>query len=267
RTRIERYQTPSTEGSQRLEPRGCTEVALVGASFEDLGDLGDREPELVVSVEVVRSDANSGIRTEVADDLALAELLVHGLELRRADRDRANAARGVARAADLEAGLVTEIDQQLRLPDRVLADPFDADLLDQVVARSRCVERRHVRRAGQKTCRAVGVLELGLEAERPRMSLPADECRLEYVREIGTDEEPAVPRPAAEPLDAAADREVHVERRDVERNDAGRLIRVEHDVRADLGRPADDRLHGLDLTGLEQNVRDRHEQRALIDRV
>ena len=86
-----------------------------------------------------------GVGPEVADDLPLAELLVHGLELRRAHRDRAAAARSIARAADLEAGLVGEVDQQLRLPDRVLADPLDADLLDQVVARGRRVERRHVR--------------------------------------------------------------------------------------------------------------------------
>ena len=98
------------------------------------------------------------------------------------------------------------------------------------------------------------------------MSLPADEGRLEHVRQIGTNVEPAVSGPAAEPLDAAADREVHVERRDVERHDACRLVRVEHDVRADLVRPADDRLHVLDLTGLEEDVRDRHEQRALVDR-
>src|SRR5580765_6775992 len=38
-------------------------------------------------------------------------------------------------------------------------------------------------------------------------------------------------------------------------------------MRADLVRPADDRLHVLDLTGLEQDVRDRHEQRTLVDRV
>ena len=99
------------------------------------------------------------------------------------------------------------------------------------------------------------------------MRLPADERRLEHLREIRASIEPAVTRPAAKPLDAAADREVDVQRGDVERNDSGRLVRVEHDVRADLVRPADDRLDVLDLPRLEQDVRDRNEQRAFVDRV
>ena len=61
--------------------------------------------------------------------------------------------------------------------------------------------------------------------------------------------------------------EVDVERGHVERHDARRLVAVEHDVRADLVRAAHDRLDVLDLRVLEQHVADRHEQRALVDRV
>jgi hypothetical protein len=96
--------------------------------------------------------------------------------------------------------------------------------------------------------------------------LPADERRLEGLREVRADVEPACSRAAAEPLDAPADREVDVERGHVERHGADRLVGVEHDVCADLVRPLDDRLHVLDAPGLEDHVADRDEQRPLVDR-
>src|SRR5947199_3486852 len=45
--------------------------------------------------------------------------------LRRAYGDGAAAAGRVARTADFEAGIVEQVDEQLRLPDRVLADAID----------------------------------------------------------------------------------------------------------------------------------------------
>ncbi len=131
---------------------------------------------------------------EVAEDLALAQLLVHRGELGHVDGDRAAAALGATRAAHLEAGLVGEVDQELRLAQRVLADPVDADLLDQVVAGRRRVQRGDVRRPGEEARRAVGVLHLLLEAERPLVRLPARVRRLEPLGEVGADVEPAVAR-------------------------------------------------------------------------
>ncbi len=150
---------------------------------------------------------------------------------------------------------------------RALADPVDADLLDHVVAGTRRVQRGHVRRPRQEAPHAGRVLELRLERERARVALPADERRLEPLREIRPDVQPACAGPAAQPLDAAADGEVDVERGEVERDDAGRLVAIEHDVCADLVRAAHDRLDVLDLGVLEEHVADRHEQRALVDRL
>src|SRR6266511_4564121 len=93
----------------------CAEVALVRARLDDLGDLRGRVPQLVVRVVVVRPEPQPGIRAEVAQNLPLGELRVHGLELRGADRDRAAAPAGVPRAADLEPRLVEELDQELCL--------------------------------------------------------------------------------------------------------------------------------------------------------
>src|SRR5207237_10585339 len=109
---------------------------------------------------------------------------------------------------------------------------------------------------------ALGGFELWLEGERPRVRLPADERRLEPLGEVGSHVEPGRAGPAAEPLHAAAGREVDVERGDVERDDPGRLVGVEDDEGADLVRAADDRLHVLDLPGPEEDVADRDEERA-----
>ena len=135
-----------------------------------------------------------GARAEVAEDLALRELLVHGRELVDVDGDGAAAALRVARARDPEAGRVGESDQQLGLAERVGADPLDADLLDQVVAGRGRVERRDVRRAGQEARRAGRVAHLLLEGERRLVRLPAGVGRLEPLGEIGADVEPAVAR-------------------------------------------------------------------------
>ncbi len=186
------------------------EVPLVRPALEDLPDLRDREADVIVGVVVVRPEADAGIGTEVAEDLALAELLVHGGELRHVDGDGAAAALGAPRAPDLEAGLVGEVDQELRLPQRVRADPVDADLLDQVVARRRRVQRRDVGRSGEEAGGAVRVLHLLLEPERPLVRLPAGERRPQPLGEVGPDVEPAVARAAAQPLDRAADGEVDV---------------------------------------------------------
>ena len=233
---------------------------------DDLANRRDRELELLVRGEEVRAEPQADVRTVVTDDLALFELRVDGRGVGHADDDRPAAALGLARADDLEPGLVEQAHEQLGLPHGVVADPVDADLLDDVVARRRRVERRHVRCAGQEAPRACRVLELGLEAERPRVRLPADERRLERLGQVGADVEPAGARAAAQPLDAPADREVDVQRGHVERHGADRLVGVEHDVRADLVRPLDDRLDVLDAPRLEDHVADRDEQGPLVDR-
>src|SRR4029453_6425744 len=112
--------------------------------------------------------------------------------------------------------------------------------------------------------RAVCVLELGLEAEGPRMRLPPDERRLERLGEGRPDGEPARARPAAEPLDAAPAPRVCLQRRDREGHRADRLIGVEDAVRPDLVRTLDDRLDLLDAPGLEDDMADRDEQRPLV---
>ena len=99
------------------------------------------------------------------------------------------------------------------------------------------------------------------------MRLPAGVGGLEPLGEVGPDVEPAVAGAAAEPLDRPADGEVDVQRGDVERHDPRRLVGVQDHVRADLVRAPDDPLDVLDLRRLEEDVADRDEQRALVDRL
>src|SRR5204862_4986095 len=107
----------------------------------------------------------------------------------------------LARRDDLEARLITELDQQLRERERALANPPDSHLLDRVVAGGGRVERGDVRGAGEKAPRTRRVLEVRLEGERPSMRLPADEGRLEPLSDVRPHVQPARPGPAAEPLD------------------------------------------------------------------
>ena len=99
------------------------------------------------------------------------------------------------------------------------------------------------------------------------MSLPPDERRLESIRNVWPHVEPARTGSPAQPLHAAADREVDAEPGQVERDDARRLVAVEHHARADFAGAANDRLDVLDLAVLEQDVADRDEQRPLVDGV
>ena len=159
------------------------------------------------------------------------------------------------------------MDQPVRLAERVGADPLDTDLLDQVVAGCRRVQRRDVRSAGQEPCGAGGVAHLLLEGERRLVCLPTGVRRLEPLGQIRPDVEPAVARATAEPLDRPADGEVDIQRADVERHDPRRLVGVQDHVRAHLVRALDDPLDVLDLRRLEEDVADRDEQCALVDRL
>src|SRR5581483_12244712 len=107
----------------------------------------------------VRAEAETRLGSEVAEDAAVRELLVDTLEARSADGGDAAAARGVARARHVEAGVVQELRQERRLPERVRPDPLDPDLLDQVVTGRGRVERRHVRRPRQEAGDPLRVLE------------------------------------------------------------------------------------------------------------
>ena len=171
-------------------------------------DLLDDEAELVVGREEVRPDADARARPEVAEYAALLELGVHGGRLGDVDDHGAAASRRFAHRMHPEARAVRELDEELRLAQRVLTDALDADLLDQVVAGRAREVGRGVRRPGEEARGAARVHELLLERERALVGLPARVGGPEPLGEIRAHVQPPVARPSAEPLHAPADGEV-----------------------------------------------------------
>ena len=112
---------------------------------------------------------------------------MHGRELGNAEHDGPPRRPGSRGLCDLEACGVRKIDQELRLAERVLADPRDADLLDEVVPRRPRVVGGRVRGSGEEARGAGRVLHLLLECERARVRLPAGEGRLQALGEVGSD--------------------------------------------------------------------------------
>src|SRR5207344_787351 len=104
-------------------------VTRESPGLHDVCDLLDREADLVVGVEEVRADPDPGTRTVVAEDAALLELRVDGPGFRHAEDHCTASPSRVARAQNLEPHSVRVLDEKLRLPERALADPVDADLL------------------------------------------------------------------------------------------------------------------------------------------
>ncbi len=178
----------------------------------------------------------------------LGKRLVDGLEVFDVNGDRPAAPGWLPGRAHLEPSGVGQLDQPRGLVEGVRTDALDPNLFDQVVPRGARVERRDIRRPGQKTGDAVRITKVGLEGERLGMGLPADERRRELIEKVLPDIQPAVSGPTAEPLDRATNGEVDSERDNVKGHDARGLVAVEHDARTDGVGASDDRLDVLDLT-------------------
>ena len=99
------------------------------------------------------------------------------------------------------------------------------------------------------------------------MRHPSGERRTRRFQEIGACVEERVARPAAQPLQAAARREIDLERVDVERNDPRRLIRVEDRHGAHFVRARDDCRGVHDERRSEQHVRERDDRGGIVDGV
>ena len=214
----------------------------------------------------MRRDADAGVRAVVDDDVATQEVVRDGLAVRHVEDHGAAALRIVYGRVDGVAGARGVVDDAARQPQRLLADRRDADRRDDLVAGARRVERRDVRRAALKPLRALGIDDgTGGKCERLGMRRPADQAGFERSCEVRPDVEIPCARPAAQPLDRSADGEIGLERRDVERHRAGRLIDVENDVRSDAMRLLDDGPCVLDTRAPEENERERHEHGPLVD--
>src|SRR5262249_37008842 len=113
-----------------------------------------------------------------------------------------------------------------------------------------------------------GVINLArLEGERSAMSHPASDFRLELVAQFRSNVEVTSPWPATQPFHRSACGEINIKLFDAERNRSGRLIGVEHYQRADAMGLLDDGFDILNVGALEEDVRDRREQRLIVNRI
>jgi hypothetical protein len=90
--------------------------------------------ELVARGVEVRRDTDAGAGTMVDEDLAAKKLGGDAFAFLHIEDDDAAASRGIALTAYGDARLVGELDETRGLANRLGADGFDADLVDDLVA-------------------------------------------------------------------------------------------------------------------------------------
>ena len=218
----------------------------------------------------MRRDPDADRRPVVDDEVARLERAGDLQRVGHVDGNRAGQPPRIARRRRVEAVLVDERQQARREALRLLADPIDADLVDDVEAGERRVvrgnRRRPVHHAHRVAAREV-VHRPGIERERGAMGDPPGEGRPDLRQHIGPRVEERVAGPAAQPFQAAADGEIGFEGGHVDGDDAGRLIRVEDDLRAHLVRARDDRGGVHDVRRPEQHVREGDDGGRAVDGV
>ena len=181
--------------------------------------------------------------------------------------DPARALARVVRRVHAPTALERCLGEACREPHVVRANRRDAHFANDVVTGFGDEVAGDRRRAGRPAELIGGIVDRRwLERERVAMREPAGHRGLEAPRERRAHVDPAAARAAAQPLVRAAGDDVHVELADVVRVRAGRLVRVEHDQRADLARAAHDRWHVDQHAALVVRVREHHNGGALGDR-
>src|SRR5580700_7899787 len=97
------------------------------------------------------------------------------------------------------------------------------------------------------------------------MREPAGKLRFQLLAKIRTHVQVANAGAAAEPFQNSATGKIRIERLNVDRHRAERLVSIEHDVRSDFVRLLDDRLGILNKSAAEYHMRDRNQQRLLVN--
>ena len=185
-------------------------------------------------------------------------------------RTTTNRAAVLGPASRRDAALAEQRDEPSLQRERMRAQPRDAERQREHLPRARLVERQHRRRRFEPGVAARGeARRIGTRVgERRLLGEPAGVERAQAAVEMARrDVQEARARAAAQVLVAAADGEVDVERRDVDRKHAERMVDVEQHARAGGVRAGDDRRQVRQhLPGLEHHLRDHDEVGARHDR-
>src|SRR5579863_807680 len=230
-------------------------------------ELDDEGVELLVRRVEMRRNTDAGARAIVDDDIAGSECGGDRVARRDVEGHRAAAVGHVARPRDPDPGRVSERYQILRLAHRLGSNCRHPDLVHDLVAGPRRVERRHIWSPVQEPVCILGVVDRTvLEGERLPVRHPTREAWLQGAPVLAAHVEVAGTRTAAQPFDRAPGREVGTERADIDGDRTGGLVQVHEDERAHVVRPADHRRDVLDERTLEDHMRHGHQPCRLVDR-
>src|SRR5262249_42722184 len=124
---------------------------------------------------------------------------------------------GIAAGSYTKTGLVSKGDEALRLPQGLCADRLHADLVDDLIARSRGIQRGNVGSAVQEPECIVSELDrAGLEFKRMPVSHPPGRRRPQVRPQIRTYVQVSGAWAATQPFNRAAGREIHAERANID---------------------------------------------------
>src|ERR1700761_603550 len=126
------------------------ERSMYGGGVDDSTELVDGVLELVIRGVEVRRHADAGTGAVVDDDLAPQKLCGDALALGYIEDDDTAATRGIALAANGDAGPVSKLDEPCRLANGLGANGIDADLIHDLVAGARGVEAGDIGSAAEE---------------------------------------------------------------------------------------------------------------------
>ena len=173
----------------------------------------------------MRSHADARGGAKVHQNFAARQLSGHFQAVGDVERHHAAALLRIATGVDTLAVFIGQRQQSRGLPLGLLADRGHADLVDDLVAGARRVERRNVGRAVEETEGVIGVADRSAgEGEGLLVRHPAGGRGLQRGPQVAAHVEVSGAGSAAEPLHRTAGSEVQIQGADVHRHGAGRLV-------------------------------------------
>src|SRR5438477_8718171 len=236
------------------------------ARFEDLFHLRERKITFIFAIVEMRRDAHAGFGTVVDEDVPREEFAANLISMRALDRNRSRALRGILRRVHAPAARSGAFNETRGHAHRFLANCSNANLVENLQSRLARIERGNMRSAIQITERIVARIDrTGFKCKRIAMRHPSRERRVELRAQIFADVKVSDARSSAEPLQDAAYRKINTKTTHIDRDRSCCLKCIKNHVGADAMRAFHNRARVHDVRAAEKNLRNRHEERRLVD--
>src|SRR5260221_4639185 len=181
------------------------------------------------------------LRPVVHQNISRQQFAAHFVGVRAFDRHGPRALRRILRGIYAPAPCVRALEDPRGHANRFFTDGFDSDFVQDCQPWLTSIKRGDMRGPIQKTERIVARIDgPGLELKWPAMGKPSGKRRPQFMPQILANIKISNNRAAAEPLEHAAYREIHIEFARVERQRAGGLKNIKNDAGADAVRFFDD---------------------------